>query len=279
MFERYTEQARRVIFFARYEASAYGSKEIATEHLLLGLMREDRALLNRFLDTKARVDLREEIERAIQHGKRISTAVEVPLSAESRKALNLASEEADRLKARYIGTEHLLLGLLGVTGSLAEHTLTAHGIGLDEFRHTLTTKLTQDLEPRIVERHSGIEGLAALTSFLEGLSSMTTDELIGYFSDDVAFIDSQGKRWRRSDIAKSFGVLFASYAKKNATYVVEDACVRTDDTLVVTILWKNALLASGGRGWMQRMGMAWVLTDDDWRIGFVQVTIVTDTRN
>jgi len=49
VFERYTEKARRVIFFARYEASQYGSPYIETEHLLLGLMREDKALANRFL--------------------------------------------------------------------------------------------------------------------------------------------------------------------------------------------------------------------------------------
>jgi ATP-dependent Clp protease ATP-binding subunit ClpC len=49
MFERYTEKARRVIFFARYEASQFGSPYIETEHLLLGLMREDKALTNRFL--------------------------------------------------------------------------------------------------------------------------------------------------------------------------------------------------------------------------------------
>ena len=49
MFEKYTEKARRVIFFARYEASQFGSPYIETEHLLLGLLREDKALTNRFL--------------------------------------------------------------------------------------------------------------------------------------------------------------------------------------------------------------------------------------
>ena len=53
MFERYTEKARRVIFFARYEASQFGSPYIETEHLLLGLLREDKALTNRFLDRKS----------------------------------------------------------------------------------------------------------------------------------------------------------------------------------------------------------------------------------
>jgi len=56
MFERYTEKARRVIFFARYEASQFGSPYIETEHLLLGLLREDKALTNRFLRSHASVD-------------------------------------------------------------------------------------------------------------------------------------------------------------------------------------------------------------------------------
>ncbi|HZD07248.1 MAG TPA: Clp protease N-terminal domain-containing protein, partial [Candidatus Limnocylindrales bacterium] len=63
MFERYTEKARRVIFFARYEASQFGSPYIETEHLLLGLLREDKALTNRFLRGQGKVEaIRKQIE-------------------------------------------------------------------------------------------------------------------------------------------------------------------------------------------------------------------------
>ena len=63
MFERYTEKARRVIFFARYEASQFGSPYIETEHLLLGLLREDKALANRFLRSHAAIEsIRKQIE-------------------------------------------------------------------------------------------------------------------------------------------------------------------------------------------------------------------------
>src|ERR1700721_2330376 len=66
VFERYTEKARRVIFFARYEASQYGSPYIETEHLLLGLLREDKALANRFLRTHGSIEsIRKEIEARI----------------------------------------------------------------------------------------------------------------------------------------------------------------------------------------------------------------------
>ena len=104
MFERYTEKARRVIFFARYEASQYGSPYIETEHLLLGLMREDKALANRFLRQQGSIEsIRKEIEARITIRERISTSVEVPLSAECKRILNMAAEEAERLGHKHVG--------------------------------------------------------------------------------------------------------------------------------------------------------------------------------
>jgi ATP-dependent Clp protease ATP-binding subunit ClpC len=105
VFERYTEKARRVIFFARYEASQYGSPYIETEHLLLGLMREDKALANRFLRQQGSIEsIRKEIEARITIRERISTSVEVPLSAECKRILNMAGEEAERLGVKHVGT-------------------------------------------------------------------------------------------------------------------------------------------------------------------------------
>ena len=77
MFERYVEKARRVIFFARYEASQYGSHYIETEHLLLGLLREDPALFGRFIGPAfTPADIRREIERLITPRERFTTSVE-----------------------------------------------------------------------------------------------------------------------------------------------------------------------------------------------------------
>src|SRR5438105_4269768 len=135
MFERYTEKARRVIFFARYEASQYGSPYIETEHLLLGLLREDRALAKKFLgEVNSEEGIRAEIEKHITPRERLSTSVEVPLTLESKKILNLAAEEADRLGHRHIGTEHVLLGLLRVEGSLAGKILQARGVRVATLR-------------------------------------------------------------------------------------------------------------------------------------------------
>src|SRR5215469_4920074 len=113
MFERYTEKARRVIFFARYEASQFGSPDIETEHLLLGLLREDKALTNRFLRSHASVEsIRKQIEGHTTIREKASTSVDLPLSNECKRVLANAAEEADRLSHKTIGTEHLLLGLL-----------------------------------------------------------------------------------------------------------------------------------------------------------------------
>src|SRR6266478_6142627 len=80
MFERYTEKARRVIFFARYEASQFGSPYIETEHLLLGLLREDKALTNRFLRSHASIEsIRKQIEGRTTIRDKVSTSVDLPL--------------------------------------------------------------------------------------------------------------------------------------------------------------------------------------------------------
>jgi len=113
MFERYSEKARRAIFFARYEASAYGSKVIETEHLLLGFLREDGPLLKQCVGPAGNVEaIRAEIDKQIPKKQSYSTSVEVPLSEDARRALNLAVEEADRLAHRQVGTERRGLGNL-----------------------------------------------------------------------------------------------------------------------------------------------------------------------
>jgi hypothetical protein len=86
MFERYTQKARRVMFFARYEASQYGSPYIESEYLLLGVLREDLALVTRFLGPNSvAADIRAEVARWIPARERISTSVEVPLTDECKK--------------------------------------------------------------------------------------------------------------------------------------------------------------------------------------------------
>ena len=135
MFERYTEKARRTIFFGRYEASQFGSPYIETEHLLLGLLREDKALANRFLRSHVAVEsIRRQIERHTAPGEKVSTSVDLPLSHECKRVLAYGAEEAERLNHEYIGTAHLLLGLLREEKCFAAQLLREQGLTLDSVR-------------------------------------------------------------------------------------------------------------------------------------------------
>jgi len=135
MFERYTEKARRTIFFGRYEASQFGSPYIETEHLLLGLLREDKALANRFLRSHAAVEsIRKQIEGHTAPGEKVSTSVDLPLSHECKRVLAYGAEEAERLNHKHIGTEHLLLGLLREEECFAAQLLSEQGLTLRQVR-------------------------------------------------------------------------------------------------------------------------------------------------
>lgn len=112
MFERYTEKARRVIFFARYEASEFGSRVIDTAHLLLGLVREEKLVCFRWVPRAQPEAIRGAAESWIQRQAKIATNIDLPLSQVCKSVLHHAKDEADRLNSKPIGTEHLLLGLL-----------------------------------------------------------------------------------------------------------------------------------------------------------------------
>ena len=139
MFERYTEKARRVIFFARYEASQFGLSYIETEHLLLGMLREDKVLTNRFLRSHASVEsIRKQIETHTAIREKIATSIDLPLSNDSKRVLAYAAEEAERLGHKHIGTEHLLLGLLREEKCFAAEILKERGVKLEAVREELS---------------------------------------------------------------------------------------------------------------------------------------------
>jgi Clp amino terminal domain, pathogenicity island component len=103
MFERYTEKARRSIFFARWEASRFGSAYIEPEHMLLGLAR-----CTNIVDQT----LRAEIQQIAVHNAPTSTSVDLPVSQALKRAMHFAAEESEKLGHQHIGVEHLLLGLM-----------------------------------------------------------------------------------------------------------------------------------------------------------------------
>jgi uncharacterized protein (TIGR02246 family) len=273
MFERYTEKARRVIFFARYEASQYGNHTIESEHLLLGVLREDRALMRRFLGPSGSMaEIRCEIEKQIPRGERISTSVEVPLSVECQKILNKAVEEADRLANRHIGTEHLLLAMLGFEKSLAARILKARGAKAAEIREQIAKGYAAANAKLPVRAHA----LATLDSFLAGLKWYSWQELAPYFAENAQFVDALGKRWKgRAEIERQFEGLFAPYAKKNVTFVVEDMDVSGIESLVTaSVLWENVTVGGAATRSMHRMTVILAPQGEQWAIRLIQVTPV-----
>ncbi len=172
MFERYTEKARRVIFFARYEASQFGSPYIETEHLLLGLLREDKALTNRFLRSHASVEsIRKQIEGHTTIREKVSTSVDLPLSNECKRVLAYAAEEAERLSHKHIGTEHLLLGLLREEKCFAAEILHERGLKLVAIREELA-RATQEKAPASQQRN---RESSLLTEFSRDLTQAAMD--------------------------------------------------------------------------------------------------------
>jgi uncharacterized protein (TIGR03435 family) len=161
VFERFSEQARRVLFFARHEASLLGSLALDTEHLLLGLMREEKGLAPRlFADAGiALADLREDVLRRVAGRPAVSPSVEIPFSAAAMRVLQHAEEESRRLSHDYIGPEHLLLGLLRERGSVAADRLVSRGLSLERVR-ARTVELLGDGEQR---GHPGPPGVPAST--------------------------------------------------------------------------------------------------------------------
>jgi ATP-dependent Clp protease ATP-binding subunit ClpC len=148
MFERYTEGARRVLFYARFEASQRGESTITAELTLLGLVRERKGISDRILRS-VNVSY-EQLARELETGKspheHIPTSVEIPFSQDAKDVLQLAAVEADDLKHRDIGTEHLLLALLRKDETRAAAILRRHGLTLEGAREQLARIMSTPAE-------------------------------------------------------------------------------------------------------------------------------------
>lgn len=177
MFERYTESARRALFFARYEVTQVGGTSIDTEHLLLGLIRELKGLVARiFAERNVPPEtVRQAIEARLVVRERISTSVEVPFSAETKRALQYSAEESDRMGHSYIGTEHLLLGLLREQNSAAAAILTAHGLRLDEVRIAIVKLLREPSPADDLGNLQAFERVTLIRRLVQELEQLASD--------------------------------------------------------------------------------------------------------
>ena len=265
MFERYTEKARRVIFFARYEASQFGSPYIETEHLLLGIVREDKALTNRFLRSRA-ASIRKQVESHTTLQEKTSTSVDLPLSKESKRVLAYAGEEAERLAHKHIGTEHLLLGLLQEKKCLAAQILMELGVRLSQIREELARQPHEAThEPR---------------------RPAVLDELNPYLSDLVD--QTQPLVGRENELDRLIGLL-CRLTRKNPVLVGEPGvgkrtivgglARRIADGNVPQSLAEKAILAldlpplrvleEKDRSWQERLDRALLAAAEDGKVFFV----------
>ncbi len=174
MFERFTHRARNVVVLAQEEARRFNHNYIGTEHLLLGLIRADEGLASRVLRS---LDVtleaaREQVESIIGHGEG-GMGAQVPFTPRSKKVLELALRESMRLDHNYIGTEHLLLGLVREGEGVAARVLSNLDVEGGEIRAELARMLggepgrrledenREDASPEVVRNRTLFRGRVA----------------------------------------------------------------------------------------------------------------------
>jgi ATP-dependent Clp protease ATP-binding subunit ClpC len=190
MFERYSESARRTLFFARYEVTHLGGSSIEPEHILLGLIRERKGLVARILEA-SQVSLeriRREIEGRSVFRERIPTSVEIPFGPETQRVLSFAAEEADRLLHGGIGPEHLLLGLLREENSVAAAIL---GLRTNDVRIQIVKLLNETAAPSGSSSSAGLcEHIDRIKHLVEQLSrtqpeTRAAHDLVRHIGDNL----------------------------------------------------------------------------------------------
>src|SRR6267142_1574829 len=165
MFDKYTEKARRAIFFARYEASQFGVPFIDTEHLLLGLVREDRSLTKKLLPGEPADEIRAAIAKRGGPRQKIASSADLPLSSECKRVLAYAAEESETLSHPHIGTEHLLLGLLREEKTLDWECQLQQGLRLKAVRKDVAALARRNTAEQPAESFPEKESPEALEDF------------------------------------------------------------------------------------------------------------------
>jgi len=143
MFNKFTERARKVILLAKQEAKRFNHDYIGTEHILLGLLREGEGVAAAVLQSLG-MDLgniRLEIEKLVQIGPQTVVSGDLPFTPKAKKVMEMAMEEARILGHNYIGTEHLLLGLMRETEGVASQVFLNMGLDLEKVREEVVKLL------------------------------------------------------------------------------------------------------------------------------------------
>jgi len=148
MFERFTDRARKVMALANQEAQRFNHEYIGTEHILLGLVKEGSGVAANVLK-RLEIDLKKirlEVEKIVQSGPDMVTMGKLPYTPRAKKVIELAFEEARSLGHNYVGTEHLLLGLIRENEGVAARVLMNLGLKLEDVREEVLNLLGAEYE-------------------------------------------------------------------------------------------------------------------------------------
>jgi ATP-dependent Clp protease ATP-binding subunit ClpC len=188
MYERFTDRARKVMQLANQEAQRFNHEYIGTEHVLLGLVKEGSGVAANVLKNLD-VDLRRirnEVEKIVQSGPDMVTMGKLPQTPRAKKVIEYAMEEARNLNHNYVGTEHLLLGLLREQEGVAAQVLMNLGLKLEDVREEVLNLLGHG-----VEASEG--GERATSAAAGGKSSKSKTPALDSFGRDLTELAKQGK--------------------------------------------------------------------------------------
>jgi len=194
MYERFTDRARKVMQLANQEAQRFNHEYIGTEHILLGLIKEGSGVAANVLKNLD-VDLRKirlEVEKLVQSGPDMVTMGKLPQTPRAKKVIEYSMEEARNLNHNYVGTEHVLLGLLREQEGVAAQVLMNLGLKLEEVREEVLNLLGHGLETgEVVERGGGERGSGPKSG--GGKSSKSKTPALDSFGRDLTELAEQKK--------------------------------------------------------------------------------------
>ena len=188
MFERFTERARQVVVLAQDEARALKHNYIGTEHILLGLLREEEGLAARVLDSLDITveDVRANVARIVGQGEEVTTG-QIPFTPRAKKVLELALREALSLGHNYIGTEHILLGLVRENEGVAARILLDFDADAEKIRNEIIRMLSG---PGRRSQSGGTAGAPAAAGSAEAKKS---SKLLDQFGRNLTKLAAEGK--------------------------------------------------------------------------------------
>jgi ATP-dependent Clp protease ATP-binding subunit ClpC len=192
MFDRFTDRAKKVMNLARQEAQRFNHEYLGTEHILLGLVQEGSGVAANVLKNMA-IDLnkiRSEVEKIVKTGPSTVTIGQLPFTPRAKKVLELSMEEASNLGHNYIGTEHLLLGLIKENEGIAAQVLLNLGVKLEDVREEVLEFLGADTSEEEEEETSITEGGSGAAQAGGGKSKTPA---LDAFGRDLTDLARQGK--------------------------------------------------------------------------------------